>query len=705
MKKSLLSLAILGCVGGYSTTLSAQNTVGSTTLDPNVLFTVDNAATALPQAMRITGLPAASTPIVNVIAIDASGNLGTVSTSSIGGSNLATDNLTQDAEDRTYDVNGQTLSFTGSTTDTEVDSEGRLFVRDQADPNRYVRLRAGVVGVFSDTAGAATELYSTQIQMGRSDTEDKMVRFMSTSNGVQGEIRQRMSNSRMEFSNGQGGGFMWNTPGTSDRNEMVILNSGRVGIRNDAPTSQLAVGGLTDGGAQPRVITSDVAGNFYYADSSDFSGGGSSMNLATDNLTQDAQTRTYNTNGKFLLVTGTANTAVFEADGDFRVQTQADGTIGTTVRHNQFVINDGTSQAQLLGNQLRLGRNNTTNKMLRFQAADGSIEGEIRQDTNGSMVFNNDMTGGYVWDAAGTATGTDMAFTNGGRLGVGTAAPDRDFEVTDSDGGGTAYIRVSEGNSFAEFDPTTFALGRNSAGQNKWIRFYDGNNGNIGGSIQYTESSGDFSFGKSLGNGSMIFNHAGEVGNEIEITSNGRVGILTSSPNQQLSVNGNASKSGGGSWSTFSDKRVKENIQSYDDGLAELMKIEPVTFKYNGKGPFKSTGKTEVGIIAQDLQEIAPYMIEIVPAKLNKDDAKDTDLLMYNDSALTYMLVNAVQDLKTQQDEKVATLEAENNALKEQLASVKANMGKLEVLEASLKALEERLGSTPLVQAKLKVAK
>src|ERR1700752_1779913 len=42
-----------------------------------------------------------------------------------------------------------------------------------------------------------------------------------------------------------------------------------------------------------------------------------------------------------------------------------------------------------------------------------------------------------------------------------------------------------------------------------------------------------------------------------DVGTTGRVGIGTNAPDQMLSVNGNASKVGGGSWQTFSDERLK----------------------------------------------------------------------------------------------------------------------------------------------------
>ncbi|MBI4946600.1 MAG: tail fiber domain-containing protein [Bacteroidetes bacterium] len=128
------------------------------------------------------------------------------------------------------------------------------------------------------------------------------------------------------------------------------------------------------------------------------------------------------------------------------------------------------------------------------------------------------------------------------------------------------------------------------------------------------------------------------------IKQNGNIGIGTTSPDQLLSVNGNASKVGGGSWATFSDKRLKKDIDNFSDGLEILEKINPVKFKYNGLAGYPDDGKEYVGIIAQDIQNIAPYMLSIVKKKLKSDDISETDLLMYDSSAMTYILINAVKE-------------------------------------------------------------
>jgi len=56
---------------------------------------------------------------------------------------------------------------------------------------------------------------------------------------------------------------------------------------------------------------------------------------------------------------------------------------------------------------------------------------------------------------------------------------------------------------------------------------------------------------------------------------------MTAMPDARLSVNGNASKSGGGVWAAWSDARLKKNIVPYNAGLKEILQINPVRFQYN----------------------------------------------------------------------------------------------------------------------------
>jgi trimeric autotransporter adhesin len=131
----------------------------------------------------------------------------------------------------------------------------------------------------------------------------------------------------------------------------------------------------------------------------------------------------------------------------------------------------------------------------------------------------------------------------------------------------------------------------------------------------------------------------------INIPATGGVGIGTTTPTlgMMLSVNGNADKVGGGAWAVFSDKRLKKDIEPFNDGLSLIEQIDPVSFVYNGKGGITSTERY-VGVIAQDIQKIAPYTIRAAKMKLDPADASESDILSFDPSALDFILINAVKE-------------------------------------------------------------
>ena len=134
-----------------------------------------------------------------------------------------------------------------------------------------------------------------------------------------------------------------------------------------------------------------------------------------------------------------------------------------------------------------------------------------------------------------------------------------------------------------------------------------------------------------------------------------------------LEVNGQGYKTGGGTWAAASDMRLKHDIKPFADGLSELMQIDPVWFKYNeGWGDLRNPEREFVGIIAQDMQKIAPYMITEESLKMYEVENEDgtttvidegEKYLTYDASALTYILVNATQEQQNIIDELRTTVE------------------------------------------------
>ena len=126
------------------------------------------------------------------------------------------------------------------------------------------------------------------------------------------------------------------------------------------------------------------------------------------------------------------------------------------------------------------------------------------------------------------------------------------------------------------------------------------------------------------------------------LKNNGFVGIGTTSPANQLSITQNADKPGGGMWLATSDIRTKKEVAPFTDGLDLLMKLKPVTYKYNEKSGFTDLNKTYVGFIAQDVEKVAPYMVSTYDDTEGPSGLKDKR--QFDESALSKIMLNAIQE-------------------------------------------------------------
>ena len=121
----------------------------------------------------------------------------------------------------------------------------------------------------------------------------------------------------------------------------------------------------------------------------------------------------------------------------------------------------------------------------------------------------------------------------------------------------------------------------------------------------------------------------------IDIGPTGLVGIGTSNPDQKLSVNGNASKVGGGSWVTYSDERLKNIHGRFNTGLKAVMQLQPIRYEYKSDNALglKSVGEY-VGFGAQSLQKVIPEAV-----------TKNSDgYLMVNNDPIIWTMLNAIKE-------------------------------------------------------------
>jgi hypothetical protein len=104
-----------------------------------------------------------------------------------------------------------------------------------------------------------------------------------------------------------------------------------------------------------------------------------------------------------------------------------------------------------------------------------------------------------------------------------------------------------------------------------------------------------------------------------------------------------------GAWGTISDPRTKSDIEPYAQGLAAVLQLEPISFRYNGELGAVLDGPevTRYGLDASVVQGIMP---ELVSKHTNRDiegNAFD-EILVLENGPLIYALVNAVKELSAE---------------------------------------------------------
>lgn len=258
-----------------------------------------------------------------------------------------------------------------------------------------------------------------------------------------------------------------------------------------------------------------------------------------------------------------------------------------------------------------------------------------------------------------------------GKVGIGTATPARQLEVL---GGGCMF---TNNGTYPNNKQSNFLM-RHYSDPNVHFAYFnaqsDANNNQVlfggGSGAQYAATVVAFMTTANtttvLGTERMRITGTGEI----RMNTAGNAGAITHALNL---ITGDASKPGGGVWATPSDARVKQGVRPFTDGLKQVLDIKPVFFSYKPNTGYDPS-KEYVGIIAQDMQKVAPYTVEEVKVTQVPDEAPldlPETMLTYNGTAVTYMLVNAIQEQQAMidaKDNKIEELEARLNRIEEMLA-------------------------------------
>ncbi|PWU16368.1 MAG: hypothetical protein C5B50_13700, partial [Verrucomicrobia bacterium] len=252
--------------------------------------------------------------------------------------------------------------------------------------------------------------------------------------------------------------------------------------------------------------------------------------------------------------------------------------------------------------------------------------------------------GTFVWadstdaDFADNGAGNQFLIRASGGVGIGTSAPGKALQIGDPTvHGSEGMIRLgscsSSGSSHYSWD-----IGVPQTGD--------------------VISGAGYSFGIGITGSSPQF---------IVHWSSGFVGVNTVNPDANLSVNGSADKPGGGSWSSFSDARLKKNVQQLSHALDKLLALRGVSFEFIDPKKINELEGERIGMIAQEVEQVFPDWVETGHSGYKK-------LTYRGFEALT---VEALRQLRSEKEAKIEALEQE-------LANQKAANQKLEARFAAL---------------------
>jgi hypothetical protein len=330
-----------------------------------------------------------------------------------------------------------------------------------------------------------------------------------------------------------------------------------------------------------------------------------------------------------------------------------DGWFNTAVGGQALYMNNDTSEE---------GGNAEGNVAVGYQALYSNTSGSFNAATGYQALYSN--TAGYL----NTASGEAALYLN--TTGASNTA-----------GGGGA-------------------LGQNTTG---------GANTAIGAGALFSNTTGSFltcvgfncsADADGLSNATAIGAHA-RVGasNSLVLGGTGKyavkVGIGTATPSNILTIAQGAGHPVSDSWETYSSRRWKTNIQTLPNALAKVEQLRGVSYD------LKSTGKHEVGVIAEEVGAVVP---EVVSYEENGKDARGVDY-----SRLTALLIEATKEQQREIQREQADLakalrqiRQQQNLLRSQGSAVRSLQAEVREARESLRKVKEQVAAAQpgLVAAK-----
>ena len=303
-------------------------------------------------------------------------------------------------------------------------------------------------------------------------------------------------------------------------------------------------------------------------------------------------------------------------------------------------------------------------QLVLWEGTDGASSSKVQLGTGTSQGFVNIHKGDGTRTVQLNSDGD--TYLNGGNVGIGTSSPYKSLTVGDSDE--TAYISAGGNNvnlsiaSIGSSGSVIFKTGGtngNATTTTERMRVrYDGKVG-----IGITNPEGALHIDLS-GNGSEAGPHL-QIGNSVGYSGyhwldSTAYYIGQDSAIRQLRLYSGAETAGvvmgngATSWSSYSDERLKKDIEPISNGLQKLADLRCVSYRL--KDVDAEDSQKKLGIIAQDLVN---KVDEVINLTKRKDD--ETEYMSVRYTEMIPVLIKAIQELKAELDSAKARITALEN--------------------------------------------
>ncbi len=574
--------------------------------------------------------------------------------------------------DSVYRISGRQVLSSGAANIIQLGDAGSLVGIGTATPSKTLDITGSgnITAYIHSTGGPASVIIE------RADSNvTSMIEFKNTGGGLGAQTW------RAGIAQGAND-YVINASSFSGNAITVLRSNGNVGIGTGNPQARLEVNGTfrIPGGFDGQVLTFEAAtGNAVWktapaGGSGGLSGGGQATRLAfwNGNSSLSSSSSLYWDSTNFRLGIGTSSPAsALEINGQIKIN-------GGSPGNGKVLTSDANGLASW-------------------------------QTISGGGVLSGNGTAGQLalWNGTFTMTSNSDLFysTATQRLGIGSTSPNCKLQVsggTTANIGSGGYIMCGEavGNNLIMDGFKIQARNNINASSNLYLNplgSYVAVGGSttpaarlhvFGGSDAALASGGYVILGAVSGtnlvmdeneimsrnNGSTgtltLQNNGGNL--IIDGTGSGTmVGIGTGSPSYQLQLSTNsAGKPGSSSWTVVSDARLKKNVSGFSDGLSLVNQLKPVRYNYSGEAGMPADEQF-VGIMAQDLQEIAPYMVKEWTHE-NKNGDKHS-YLSIDYGAMDFVLINAIREQQRQleiKEEKINGLQKDMEDLQQKFTGM-----------------------------------